>query len=854
MSVSSNQPVQYKWNALFSIWALHGMVALWQFLILPSDSHNFLFGLSFQRVLMSVILFSWITFNLILIFSIYRQSLWLLKVLDMLKKPSVKDGVFVVAIFAVFLRICLTILLGLLSRSGNFQYNAYAERLSPLLDLMAFVCVEIIALNLFFVFRDKLEYKSLLKAFSARILIVLALLGLVILYISLTDMGIAPIYKGDWARGLPAVPLLEWQIFLACLFCVGMILVEANEKIFKIPRLDLWISLAIWLLTVAFWLGLPIVPNASALEPHEPNYEIYPFIDAQTYDKFAQSVLVGNGFGENEIPQRPLYVVFLVFIHALVGQNYDSLIVVQTLFFAAFPVLLYLFGREFFGRPVGISIAALAILRDITSNLVSPFTGNLSYSKLYLSEIPTAIFLILFLLIGLRWIKSGFPIYSGFLLGGILGVAMLIRTQVIVALPVLLLFAFLVHSKKILSIIKGILPALVVIVLVVTPWLWRNWQMTGELIFDNPASQTANLALRYSRLNGEDVDILPLPGESNSTHNDRMLAMANHAISLNPMKIVKGIASSFINHGVNNILLFPLRNDLKDIGELWSPTTPFWQQWDGKPNFTQGILLSCYVFLFALGLTTAWYKNGWLGFLPLALNLAYNLWTSLALLSGQRFMLSMDWSIYLYYMIGLFSLSSIFLFALESTRSKILKWVELNNVLLFPIVENKKWQSYLFAGLIFFGVGASLPLSEMSFPQRYPAVQNTAPNNLTLPPVTAQADLESGCFQKLVDSTGLEIVRGRALYPRYYAAGDGEIFTDAAGYKIVDEGRLVFEMVGQRSDRVVFPMSQVPDFFPNASDVTLWFDKNNSPWFILVEQGESQRFYISNTAELTTCK
>ena len=109
---------------------------------------------------------------------------------------------------------------------------------------------------------------------------------------------------------------------------------------------------------------------------------------------------------------------------------------------------------------------------------------------------------------------------------------------------------------------------------------------------------------------------------------------------------LKGIASSFLNHGVNNILLFPLRNDLKDFGELWTPTDPFWQQWEGRPNFSQAILLGFYVFLFALGLTTAWHRNGWLGFLPLVVNLAYNLWTSLALLSGQRFMLSMDWSIY----------------------------------------------------------------------------------------------------------------------------------------------------------------------------------------------------------------
>jgi hypothetical protein len=257
-------------------------------------------------------------------------------------------------------------------------------------------------------------------------------------------------------------------------------------------------------------------------------------------------------------------------------------------------------------------------------------------------------------------------------------------------------------------------------------------------------------------------------------------------------------------------------------------------------------LLAFYVFLFSLGLATACERNGWLGLLPLMVNFAYNLWTSIALLSGQRFMLSMDWSIALYYMLGIFALLNIFFFALENGRAKILKWYEVNLVSTTPANENSKWPKYVFAGLMFFTVGASLPLSEMSFQERYPLIRDGVSNNFFLfPGVLAQADLEPAC-QKMIESNGLEIVRGRAIYPRYYEAGEGEIFTDAAGYKTVDEGRLVFDLLGQRNHRVIFPMSQSPGFFPNASDVTLWFDKNDAPWFVFVEQGDSQRFYISD--------
>ena len=855
MSFVSNMSGKNKWIALFGLWALHGVTALWQFVILPADKGSFFFGLSFQRALMSGTLVFWIILNFVLIISMTRTAIWLDTWLDSLKKAIVRDIILIAASVMVIFRFFSNTVLGLLAQSENFSYIAYVERLLPILNLMTFVSLEMIVIILFFNFRGLDVYKKIPNNFPGRVLIVLTILGFVTLFISLTDLGIASAYKGDWARGLPAVPLLEWQIILACLFCLGMIIFEARGKRVKFHRLDLWISFAVWLLTVVFWLGQPIVPNPSALDPIAPNYEIYPFIDAEVYDGYAQSILIGNGLGANDIPQRPIYIVFLAFMHSWVGQDYDNMILVQTLFLALFPVLLYLFGSEFFGRPVGISIALLAVLRDYTSNLVSPFTGNLSYSKLYLSEIPTAMFLILFLLIGLRWIKFGFPVFSGFLMGGVLGIAMLIRTQVVVALPVILFFAFVAQPKKILPIIKGALLAAIGIALVISPWLWRNWKITGELIFDNPASQTANLALRYSRLNGDEVDILPMPGETNTGYNDRMLEMANEAISLNPSGAVSAVANSFLNHGVNNILLFPLRGDLKNLGELWTPTYSFWQMWEGRPTASQSLLLGFYVFLFGLGLTAAWQRNGWLGFLPLALNLVYNLWTSLALLSGQRFMLTMDWSVYLYYMIGLFALLSAFLFALENGRSVILKWYEANEVSFAPHVDRKKMQQYVFAGLLFFGAGLSLPFSERIFPQRYPPVsRNTIMNTLLSAPALRQANVDPACFQKIISENQLSFARGRALYPRYYEAGFGESFTDSVGYKTVDESRLVFEMIGQRNNRIVFPIAEMPEFFPNASDVTLGFDASDRMWFVFVDLGDTQRLYFSDLFDLSVCQ
>lgn len=839
-----------KWIALFSLWALQGAVAFWQFQAVSSFKEA-----SPAYFFVRGVLFAWVIINLILIALVNKNtSIWL-KWQDVLVRPKIRDFLLIATSSLVFFRVCLWSFQGLLAGPLSQQIGGYLNLLSPALDLTGFVCLDIALLIFFFNLRTNLGYIYPFRKFISSTIVIFAILGLITFIVSVTRLGILSSYKGDWQRGLPAVALLEWQILLAFIACFAMFLIESKTKIVEIPHFDLFFCFVIWLCASVLWLSQPVIPNAAALKPREPNFEVYPFNDAQVYDEFAQSALVGNGFGDDKIPQRPLYIVFLIVSHVLVGQNYNNVIFFQTLVFALFPALLYLFGREFFGRPIGISIALFAILRDYISNFVSPFTGNLSYSKLYLSEIPTAILLILFLLVGIRWIKTGFPIYLGFLLGGVLGTAMLIRTQVIVALPVIILFAFLTHPKEIKPLIKSAFLMVITIALVISPWLWRNWKLTGEFIFDSPESQTANLALRYSRLNGVEPEIMPLLGESNVEYIARLNQIAKNAIVSNPLGAAWGVSNAFLNHAVNNILLFPIRKSLHNIDELWIPTNAFWESWEGVPNFSQSILIAFYVFLFGLGVTVAWIRNRWLGLLPLALNLAYNFWTSLALLSGQRFMITMDWSIYLYYMVGLFALLGGFLFALDCSRLMIVERVKTTPYMMTMPKSIIRWQKYLLFGLLFFGIGLSLPMSERFFSNKYrPLSQDEVVAELIASPSLKHADFDYRCLQKLADVNELSFLQGRAIYPRYYASGEGETFTDSVGYKVASEGRMVFDLVGQAHGRFIFKTHQHPDFFPHASDVTLISSKNGELWFVFVRQGDAERFYISDSSDLSSCK
>ncbi len=219
-------------------------------------------------------------------------------------------------------------------------------------------------------------------------------------------------------------------------------------------------------------------------------------------------------------------------------------------------------------------------------------------------------------------------------------------------------------------------------------------------------------------------------------------------------------------------------------------------------------------------------------------------------------MVSMDWSIYLYYMIGLFTLIGAFLFALNGRRGMIVDWVKSNPFLLTLPSVASKWQNYAIFGILFFGLGSTLPLSERIFPDKYPPLSNVELiRQLTESSALNQADVTPACLQNLASSDVLGFSHGMAVYPRYYGAGEGEKITDKIGYKAVDEGRLVFDIISTgTARRIIFPMAQSPGFFPHASDVILVNGPNGELWFVYVKQGDMEKFYSSESFDPALCQ
>ncbi len=762
---------------LFALWTVQGFLACLWLILLPSDSGGFSVG-------------RWALLGIALTLGGLSALAWFrsrTRTASLTLAPVIHNILYLLALAAALAAPLTLLSLHALGQAA-YTYAAYASRLAPLAAWFTLAGLEWLWLR-----RPNRQLpitKYELRAFS----VILAALVLTALLILATRWGLTPSRDGSF--GYPASPFLEWQVLLAL-----AVALTAAYLLPRLPqtRLDLFAFLLVYLFTCLLWLSDPLLPGFFATPPRAPNFEPYPFSDALIYAQYAQQALVGGGLLWPDIPTRPLYVSSLVWMHALAGQDYYNVITLQTLWLAFFPACLYLLGRELGSRPLGLMLALLAALRDITANHAAPFALNYTYSKLYFSETPTALVLVIFTILALRWMKSPKPGRYTLLMGGIIGVAALIRLQSAILLAPLALVSLVpLWKTRRAEWIRSILWMTLGVVLALFPWLTRNYFAAGGLVVDNPISQSMVWARRWSGSSGNE-GIPRLADETTAQYVSRLNSMALGHLKREPERILSSAANHFFNNLIASLQVFPVRDRLDSPSALLWPEHAFWQS-----GFRSVPLTILYLVLFTLGLAAAWTHLRWVGLLPLALSLFYHAWTALFLSSGDRFLVPIDWTTYLYQAWGLLLLGQAALSGLRGAELRGAGWYPAQTKNHTDSVQAGKhpaphWQLALTATAILF-VGASIPLSEVVFPQKYTGNANC--------PFASRENNEI-CLQ------------GRAIYPRYYESGDGEPGTAKLGYEVSDEARLVFWLAGPQPGLVILPLDSAPSFFPHAADVTI---------------------------------
>lgn len=619
--------------------------------------------------------------------------------------------------------------------------------------------------------------------------------------VSRTRLGLMP-DAAYW--GEPGVPILGWQLALAVLAGLGVLLLALRWSGQK--RLDLAIGMGIWLLAVVAWLSVPleVLQNSFYAPIRPPSGQPFPNSDAGYYDSMAQSILIGHAY-QGEIPSRPLYVVGLAALHALLGERYDLIIAGQTLILALIPVLLFGLGRALHSRPAGAIAALAAIGREYTSLLVSSAT-RVSNTKMLLTDLPTLFAMLACCVLCLHWLAEKKARWAA-LAGGMFGLLLLLRVQALLVLPGVIGLALLTFGPRTRrSAIAQVGLFLAAAALAILPWLVHNYRITGGVSLDAPF-QLRIIASQYRYTGNLDIANVDLEGKS-------ILAVLSAFAARDPGFVLGFIANHALATQVGAMLALPLFHDYRG---LLADVYPYWANWAGWLSLPNMILTVGYLVLIAIGLASAWDRHRWAGLMPLSFSFGYSLANGVARFSGWRYDLPADWIAYFYLSIGVAELLLVVVGLLGGRR-------DLLQSARHPAASSPEGWRPLIAILAFFVLAGAMPwLAELASAPRYAdTTEVELAEQLEVDPAVRALGIDRATIRGALESPGTVLQVGRVLYPRFFSRGTGLASAHPwPAYAPREFPRLGFLLLNETRHDVLLPVRKVPLDLPHGADAIL---------------------------------
>jgi hypothetical protein len=828
---------------LMRLWLFMTMIeALIAALILvstPGDPANaFLLGLSKDRWLLLSSLLSVVAITGFLTVRYWRKNprrdRAAALVVNLLENGAFYYGLIVLSLASILV---LSQLIYFSTVVSDPYVAGYMERLRPLLILglaISFQSFWILPLMRYGLpVGQKIIEKKVLVAS-------LAFFGILLLFggvVAISGVGITPDQIG-WDA--PGVPVLIYQVGLA--WISGLVFLGIRTAFMKIGAqdrremfLDILVSLVLWGLAMVFWAREPLVPAFFNPDPRAPNYEYYPHSDAALHDTTAQSLLIGSGFPG--IARKPLYALFLALLHSIAGQDYGRVVFLQVVFLAFFPVLLYWLTKRLHHRVSALIAAVLIIIRETNAIRLAGVIG-VSHAKMLMSDLPATVVIVLITWLLVTWIQERAVRRSlPLVIGGCLGLLLLLRPQTTVLVPFVFVLVILVNLKKPrLWLVNTVLVALG-LSLILVPWLVRSYTLTGEFALNDPA-QNAFLTQQYHQQPGTEI-LKKSPGESQADFIQRVNQYLADFVRENPGLVAHFITSHFMHNQVEMLQALPVsywlvQNPDSDLFPYWRNSwSRMWGEccsvfayinrigyWDPLREPIRGdqfLPLATNLFWLAIGFGVMWLRRDIFGWVPLFVSLVYNFSTSVGRYSGWRLILPADWVVFLYLAVGL-GQAALWIYAFfggkvvsvvkrSPTGSPSSRHIEMMEGR-FPL--NAK---LIAISLVLLGLGLVPLVVDKAVPPRYPAASKS---DLTAMAAPLLDDETRGVT---ADDDSL-VLQGRALYPRFYKAGEGEPGDGWLAFSEQNFSRLGFILLtATERVSVVLPRDEPPETFPNASDV-----------------------------------
>ncbi len=826
---------------LLSAFCIEGLVCLIWLLLIPADTGGIFFGFSIRRLLLtSIPLFS-------LVFS--SAILFLKK-----KNPSGFNTLIIWMNFKDTRRFIypFTVILSIISWSGLFFYHLLNYEMNPfinqrLLPISVWLILTSLSLVVIFPMIFEKKEKKYKKLRMKKFLPVFSLAIIILIIIFMTGLGL---HTKDVTVNDLGVPLLEWQIIYVCGLMIILVLAKNGLREIKCfqegMRLKLLkyliplIFIFLWLITSFVWIKQPLPDNNYfAPEKLPPNFETYPFSDAERYSINAQRIITGAIDGH--IITKPLHAVFLAFIYSVGGLSYEKIIIVQTLILALFPGILYFIGKEIRGDILGLGMALFAIFREVNTIQASNI-ANVSNSKLLMSDFPSTLILSVLVLITIKWIKKPNRKYFATLAGGILGALVLYRAQYLIFTPFFIVMAIVIYRKNWKSILVFSFLFLVCLSLTIFPVLIRNYSISGELWFDTPEyMSTFRESYVFTGLESTKPDDIDL---STSNSGIRQSGLLNSLRFILKSDYIYDAVDNFFRNIISTFLVFPIRFDCtQTLRELSFIQDNFWAEaysYNKLSNLVMVILNSIFIIF---GLSSLFEINYKIGYSCIAFHILINISSSVFRFSGWRFIMPIDWLIYLIFLLGFFGISS-FLHLIP--QNNLLKDIGLSNK--EEISGDLNIKKNIFILLLFLFIGSLIPLREL-FPVNHRTREKSeiCSNLGELINKDEFNKIEESAMTFCNDDSSIA-VEGNVIHPRFFRRGYG--FYDRKNDVFFGEqefSRLTFRVLSEDSRLMYIRINDLSEgkYLPNGAHAIILAKKDELPraQFLILTDVENNFIY-----------
>lgn len=737
----------------------------------------------------------------------------------------------------------LAALLSLTTWTLLFFVHLLSERINPFVNIRILpLTVWIFCLSCLFLLSpltQRLKNQKVASIFSTKTLwIAFAVLILITAIILRTKLGF---FTKDVTVNDLGVPLLEWQI----VFVFGLIILLTfiregvhHLNIFKkIPSKKLQRTLtmvlftSMWLIAAVAWLKQPL-PEYNYFLPERlpPNFEPYPFSDAERYSLEALELV--NGSIQNQILEKQMHAVFLGLIYKIAGLDYTRVIFIQTIILALFPAFLFLIGTEIHSLRLGIGVGLFAIFREI-NQLQAANIANVSNTKLLMSDFPAMLIVAILIWITIRWVKKPQQSIMPVLLGGIIGILSLYRPQYLIFFPLYLALAFFVNNRITSRFLKFLLLFTLSILLTLLPTLIRNWTISDVFWIDNPG--------RLESL--RDYYISPIQEEDGTLLEEQVNGIDPENDPLSPVTYLQygtDVLDNFARNLISAFLVWPIRlNGTQNLSHLIHLNDNFWAEPFGYKHPLNFLLIILNLFLLAAGLSVKTSNTRRIHWALLSFFLTFNLSAAIFRFSGWRFIMPVDWFMYVWFLMGLLALLSAIGF--DSSNDP---WQY------FHANEEKKssgpWIKSWMAMIPFIFIGSLVPMRTL-FPVNDP--QN--PVNAICEKIDQSLEEEElGAVKAQIMDFCLDpeaiVDEGILLYPRYFRRGYGYYHRpNDLFYGIQDFSRLTFRVLGESVRRYYLPLTWNSDArIPNGSYAIILTDHTRSPEALVLVLPDYQNLYF----------